>query len=136
MRSPDGGFSEYHTSADNLQFIHPDYLADSLRKCVEIVKVLEGNRTYINQNPRCEPRLGKRGLYRAFGCDEDQIRLQQAVLWVLNLSDGEYSLLDIAARSEFSFAPPMHSSVVGCWKRNCLEMGARNRTTLRRRLAN
>lgn len=103
MRSPDGGFSEYHTSADNLQFIHPDYLADSLRKCVEIVKVLEGNRTYINQNPRCEPRLGKRGLYRAFGCDEDQIRLQQAVLWVLNLSDGEYSLLDIAVRSESSF---------------------------------
>jgi aminopeptidase-like protein len=64
---------------------------------------LEGNRTYFNQNPKCEPRLGKYGLYKAFGCAEDQVRMQQAVQWVLNLSDGNHSLLSIAERSSRPF---------------------------------
>ncbi len=103
MRSVNGEFSEYHTSADNLEFIHPEYLADSLKKCIEIVRILEGNRTYCNQNPKCEPRLGKYGLYKAFGSADGQIRMQQAVQWVLNLSDGDHSLLSIAERSSRPF---------------------------------
>jgi aminopeptidase-like protein len=103
MRAVNGQFPEYHTSADNMEFIHPEYLADSLDKCLQIVRVLEGNRTYVNQNPKCEPRLDKHGLYRAFGSAEDRIRFQQAVQWVLNLSDGNHSLLSISERSNRSF---------------------------------
>jgi aminopeptidase-like protein len=65
--------------------------------------VLEGNLVYRNLNPKCEPRLGPRGLYHAFGTHPDRQALQKAVLWVLNLSDGEHSLLDIAERSATSF---------------------------------
>jgi len=103
MRSVWGTFPEYHTSADNLDFIHPEQLARSLRLCVSVFDVLEDNRSYLNQNPCCEPQLGKRNLYRSTGGDsiDDEIH---ARLWVLNLSDGEHSLLDIAERSGLPFA--------------------------------
>lgn len=102
MRSVWGTFPEYHTSADNLEFIQPSKLAGSLHVCAAIVDVLENNRRYTNQNPYCEPQLGRRNLYRPTGGDSisDEI---SARLWVLNLSDGEHSLLDIAERSGLPF---------------------------------
>jgi len=103
MRSVWGTFPEYHTSADNLDFIHPQQLVKSLRLCVSLFDVLENNRSYSNQNPCCEPQLGKRDLYRSTGggsLDEEI----NARLWVLNFSDGEHSLLDIAERSGLPFA--------------------------------
>jgi len=102
MRSVWGSFPEYHTSADNLDFIRPLQLAGSLRVCAAILDVLENNRRYCNQNPYCEPQLGRRNLYRSTGGDTigDEI---SARLWVLNLSDGEHSLLDIAERSGLPF---------------------------------
>jgi aminopeptidase-like protein len=102
MRSVWGTFSEYHTSADNLDFIQPDSLARSLRACVAIVNVLENNRRYVNQSPYCEPQLGKRDLYRSTGGDSIGTEIN-ARLWVLNLSDGNHSLLDVAERSNIPF---------------------------------
>jgi aminopeptidase-like protein len=102
MRSVWGTFSEYHSSADNLEFIRPDSLARSLRVCVTIVDLLENNRRYVNQNPYCEPQLGKRDLYRSTGGDSIGTEIN-ARLWVLNLSDGNHSLLDIAERSKIPF---------------------------------
>jgi aminopeptidase-like protein len=96
-------FPEYHTSADNLDFIHPQKLAQSFLLCTSIIDVLENNRTYFNQNPFCEPQLGKRELYRSTGGDSIGKEIN-ARLWVLNLSDGEHSLLDIAERSGLSFS--------------------------------
>jgi len=103
MRSVWGTFPEYHTSADNLEFIRPEQLAESLRVCAAIVDVLENNRRYRNLSPYGEPQLGKRGLYRSTGGQAigDEINAQ---LWVLNLSDGQNSLLDIAERSVVPFA--------------------------------
>ncbi len=98
MRSVWGTFPEYHTSADNLEFIQPAQLAESLQVCEAIVEVLENNRRYRNLNPFCEPQLGRRGLYCAPDSDTMNARL-----WVLNLSDGQHSLLDIAERSGLSF---------------------------------
>lgn len=102
-RTPHGQFPQYHTSADNLDFVQPQYLADSLDKYLAIFSVLEENRTYLTQNPKCEPQLGKRGLYATVGGRRDSATLEMAILWVLNLSDGEHSLLDIAERSGLSF---------------------------------
>ncbi len=104
MRTPFGRYPEYHTSADNLQFVQPDSLADSLRKCMAVVEVLEHDRVYLNENPKGEPQLGRRGLYRAMGGELDRAGTEKALLWVLNLSDGEHSLLDIAQRAGLSFA--------------------------------
>jgi len=103
MRSVWGTFPEYHTSADNLDFIQPISLAGSLHACVAIVDVLEENRKYVNQNPNCEPQLGRRNLYRSTGGESGRREIN-ARLWVLNLSDGEHSLLDIAERSDIPFS--------------------------------
>jgi aminopeptidase-like protein len=64
--------------------------------------VLEENRRYRNLSPYCEPQLGKRGLYRATGGEAIEMEIN-ARLWVLNLSEGEHSLLDIAERSGLPF---------------------------------
>ena len=102
MRSVWGTFPEYHTSADNLDFIQPGQLARSLRVCAAVVDVLENDRCYKNLNPWCEPQLGRRNLYRSTGGEAIDVEIS-ARLWVLNLSDGEHSLLDIAERSGLPF---------------------------------
>jgi aminopeptidase-like protein len=103
MRSVWGTFPEYHTSADNLEFIRPVKLAESLRVCAAVVDILENNWRYCSKNPYCEPQLGRRNLYRSprGNVTEEDVA---ARLWVLNLSDGRHSLLDIAERSGISFA--------------------------------
>jgi aminopeptidase-like protein len=101
MRTPYGRYPEYHTSADNLDFVRPPCLADSLLQCLSALSILENNEIYVNQNPKGEPQLGKRGLYRGYpsgGTDD------MALLWVLNLSDGDHTLLDIAERAGIAFA--------------------------------
>ncbi len=103
-RTPHGRFPEYHTSADNLDFVRPEFLADSLAKYLAVVDVLEKNQTYLNTNPKCEPQLGKRGLYGALGGLKDTKEREMAMLWVLNLSDGAHTLLDIADRAGYPFA--------------------------------
>jgi aminopeptidase-like protein len=101
MRTPHGRYPEYHTSADNLDFVHPSALTAAFTTCLSVFDVLEHNRTYVNQNPKGEPRLGKRGLYRAVG--GEGIIDELAMLWVLNFSDGDHTLLDIAERSGLKF---------------------------------
>jgi aminopeptidase-like protein len=102
MRTPPGSFPQYHTSADNLDFVQPALLADSFTVALGIVSLLEDNTAYMNQNPKCEPQLGKRGLYRKLGGVEGSVD-ELALLWVLNLSDGTHSLLDIAERAGCAF---------------------------------
>src|SRR5713101_1049167 len=103
MRSVWGTFPEYHTSADNLDFISAESLAESLQVCASIFELLENNRSYQNLAPFCEPQLGRRGLYHSTGGTSPEAEIH-ARLWVLNMSDGHHSLLDIAERSGFPFA--------------------------------
>lgn len=103
QRTPHGEYPEYHTSADNFDFVKPEYLADSFSKYISVLNILENNKTYINTNPKCEPQLGKRGLYTKTGGKSHTITDQMALLWTLNLSDGQHTLLDIAKKSEICF---------------------------------
>lgn len=103
-RTPHGTFAEYHTSADDLDFIHASKLGEAFTTCLDVFSLLENNRTFVNLNPKCEPQLGKRGLYRAIGGQAGSEESEMAMLWVLNLSDGSNSLLDIAERSDIRFA--------------------------------
>ncbi|MGH7410206.1 MAG: DUF4910 domain-containing protein, partial [Candidatus Methylomirabilis sp.] len=96
-------FPEYHTSADNLNFVHPECLADSFLKCLAVLQLLEANKTYVNQNPKCEPQLGKRGIYRGIGSQRDAKSHESAMLWVLNYSDRNHTLLDITEKSGLAF---------------------------------
>ncbi len=103
QRTPHGQYPQYHTSADNLEFVKPVALAQSLFQYLCVLDVLENNGLYLNTNPKCEPQLGKRGLYTAIGGKSDSFERQMAMLWVLNLSDGGNTLLDIADRAGIKF---------------------------------
>lgn len=102
-RTPHGTFPEYHTSADNLDFVKPKALVESFSVCASVFSMLERNRSYLNTNPKCEPQLGQRGLYRLMGGAAGDNTNEMAMLWTLNLSDGKHSLLEIAERSKMNF---------------------------------
>ncbi len=103
QRTPHGQYPEYHTSADNLDFVRPEYLVNSFSKYLSVLYILENNKKYLSMNPKCEPQLGKRGLYAAIGGQNNTVADQMSLLWVLNLSDGQHTLLDIAMRSGVKF---------------------------------
>jgi len=102
-RSPNGRFPEYHTSADDLDFVKADALEDSFAKALSIIEILEHDCVYQNLNPKGEPQLGRRGLYKNKGGDSPAL-FEMALLWVLNFSDGKHSLLQIAERASLPFS--------------------------------
>ena len=104
QRSKFGEIPEYHTSADNLDFIAPNHLALSYRLIAETLDVVENDAVYCSTMPKCEPQLGRRGLYGMVGGDKNAAAANMAMLWILNLSDGLHSLLDIAERANLPFA--------------------------------
>jgi aminopeptidase-like protein len=105
-RTPYGEYPEYHTSADNLDFVRSEHLEGSFSVLMDILFALENNGAYMSTNPKCEPNLGKRGLYSSYGPE------QLAMLWVMNLSDGKNELLDIAERSGMSFRDVLRAASV------------------------
>jgi aminopeptidase-like protein len=109
-RATYGQYPEYHTSADNLEFVNASSLVESLELFQEILFVLESNKKYINQSPKGEAQLGKRGLYSMIGANSQNMDSQLALLWILNASDGEQSLLDIAYKSKMKFADIKHAA--------------------------
>ena len=103
-RSKYGEFPEYHTSGDNLEFVSAAELDRSYALVARIIDILETDWYPVNTAPHCEPQLGRRGLYKAMGGDNERVERQMAMLWVLNLADGEHSLADIAAKSGIDLA--------------------------------
>ncbi len=103
MRTPNGAYPQYHTSADDLSLVRPESMAESLQQLLEIITTLENNENYVNLNPKCEPQLGRRGLYHLVGGTKNA-GAEDAMMWTLNFSDGQHSLLDIATRSRLPFA--------------------------------
>jgi aminopeptidase-like protein len=104
QRSQFGTFPEYHTSADNLDFIRPEHLADSYRMIAAAIDIVENDWRPRSTTPKCEPQLGRRGLYATLGGDKDGPAKSMAFLWILNFADGRHSLLDIAERAKLPFA--------------------------------
>ena len=122
MRTPYSDFPEYHTSADNLDFVKKENLENSFLKFLSIISELEKNNfqtnnsskkpkknihtnsaTFLNLLPKCEPQLGKRGLYAQIGTQEKTTEFNLAILWILNQSDGMHSLQDIKKRSGLDY---------------------------------
>jgi aminopeptidase-like protein len=99
-RTPADQFPEYHSSADDLAFVRAEHLGESFATLVDVIDVLESNGTYTNLSPYGEPQLGRRGLYRGLGGGSSE---EMALLWVLSLSDGTNTLLDVAERAGMAF---------------------------------
>jgi aminopeptidase-like protein len=109
-RTPHGAYPESHSSGDNLDLVVPECLGDSLSIYLDVIEILESNTVYRNKCPKCEPQLGKRGLYRALGGYPDAGTGEMAMLWVLNLSDGKHSLLDIAEQSGMAYGDVLQAA--------------------------
>lgn len=114
MRSVYDEYSEYHTSLDNRSFVSFSSMAETVQACAFILQHLEKNRVYINQMPYGEVQLGKRGLYPTLGNYQANLNQVSAMLWLLNLSDGENDLISIANRSGCDIRLLHHFSEVLC----------------------
>lgn len=99
MRSRHGTFPEYHTSQDDTDFISAERLIDALEAVTQIVERLQTDRRFRNLSPKGEPQLGRRGLYTSVQNAPQPAELQFAILWLLNLSDGNHGLGEISELS-------------------------------------
>jgi aminopeptidase-like protein len=102
-------YPEYHTSADNLDLVKPDALGESLSMYQQVIDLLENNFRYMNLHPMCEPQLGRRGIFESMTVSQNR-QTHLALLWVLNLSDGKNTLLDISERSGMNFKLIQHAA--------------------------
>lgn len=89
-------YPEYHTSADDLTFVSPHSLKESLDMYLRCIKAFEHNHTYANTT-LCEPQLGKRNMYPLISTKES-IKFVRNTKNVLALSDGKTDLISIADR--------------------------------------
>ena len=103
QRTPHAEYDGYHTSADSLDRMSPDGMAEAVRTLLAVIDVLETDRTYVNRSPFGEPQLGRRGLFRTSGGAVATPDDEKALLWVLNQTDGDASLVDIAVRSGIAY---------------------------------
>ena len=105
-------YDGYHNSLDDKAFMGVDKLIESAETIEHILQYLEICGTPINLAPFCEPQLGKRDLYPNMNSNttrrnsaDDRVdgRLQlERLLTILNLADGEHTLMDIATKAQCS----------------------------------
>ncbi|MCA9193948.1 MAG: glutamate-1-semialdehyde 2,1-aminomutase [Planctomycetales bacterium] len=100
-RSQEGEYQEYHSSGDNLSFIKPEALTNSLCFLEGILDSLESDRVYRSVVTTGEVQLGRHGLYDlpvgSSGICSSEQRL--AIQWTLNLANGQLGLQQIATCS-------------------------------------
>jgi len=102
MRTMYGRYKEYHSSLDNKNFISFDALNQSKEMYLKVLKAIELNFKYLNLNPHGEPHLGSRGLYPSIGTRKVKDIELEKILYVLNYSDGNVPLIDIAKKMGLS----------------------------------
>ena len=84
--------------------MRPNHLAASYRLIAETLDAIENNAVYINALPKMRTTAWNCGLYGAVRGGKGAAAANMAMLWILNLSDGTHSLLDIAERAGLPFA--------------------------------
>ena len=94
MRSKYGSYPEYHTSDDNLALVSPEGLAGGFGMLKRALECLEMNVT-PKATVRCEPQLGKRGLYPTLSTPRTRAQVRDQMN-LLAYADGTRSLLEIA----------------------------------------
>lgn len=87
-------YREYHTSEDNLEFISPQGLGNSLEVLKRVVVLLENN-NYYRTTVLCEPQLGKRGLYPTTS-QKDTYQDVRIVQNFLAYADGSIDLIGLS----------------------------------------
>lgn len=101
-----GAYPGYHNSLDTKEVMTIKALYESLNEIEELLKLQELNGYYINRKPFGEPKLGKYDLYpdinapmlrsRSTNTKLDNRQQLNQILMLLNYSDGEHQLSDLA----------------------------------------
>lgn len=95
-RSKYGTFPEYHTSADDMDFISPAGLQGSYDVMTQWIDAMEWNANY-KVTVLCEPQLGKRGLYPTVS-QKGTYDAVSATVDLIAYADGTNDLFDISER--------------------------------------
>jgi len=115
MRTMYGEYDEYHTSGDNKELISFKAMQETVEMYLQIINRLEktefetveeknqnvqdtSEEYYTNLLPNCEPQLGKRNLYPTLS-EKTKDNFVEAMMWLLNYSDGKHSLSEISIKS-------------------------------------
>jgi aminopeptidase-like protein len=117
-RTAYGSYYEYHNSLDNKEFMTIDSLVSSIDHLENFLGELDNSGYFINLFPYGEPQLGKRNIYpnvnsastRGHSGDEifDARTFLNNTLMILNYSDGQNDMLDIARKCSCSVSHLKH----------------------------
>ena len=100
MRSKYAEYPEYHTSADNLEFVTEKGLYGTLEMYKRCLKVFEYNHKY-QRTTLCDPKLDKHGLYPTLST-KDTINQVKNMMNLLAYCDGRHDLIWIADKINVS----------------------------------
>ena len=138
-------FNEYHSSADNLDFVSPASLIESLDVHKSWIGLIESYCYPKRTNQFCEFQLGKRDLYPQVGGTvnqeahienkngghkrlfnfTDKVELSGAHLeafnWLMHLADGSISNFDIAKKSKFDINI-VNQAIAAMFQKDLLEL--------------
>ena len=100
-------YPEYHTSADNLDFLNYDSILSAFEFYKSIIFILENNFHFRSLSQKCEPFLSKRNLYPknslTRNCEKGEISKFDLIIWVLFYGDGTWDLLKLSEILNVSF---------------------------------
>lgn len=105
-------YKEYHTSADNLEYVKPKNLEESLNVYLKIVDYIEKNRKYISMNMKGEPFLSKHQLGLKVGSGKGVYHLDVAIRFLMCYSDGQDDLIEIAKKARRSVEDVYEAAVM------------------------
>ncbi len=98
MKSKYGEFDEYHTSADNLDFVTEKGLNDSFNMYLDCIELIENNFIYSNKI-LCEPFMSKYNLYNDIGASKNK-NIFSNILLLTRLIDSKNDLIDLSNKSK------------------------------------
>lgn len=98
-RSKFGTYPEYHTDADNLEFVTQEGLEGSLNSLITVIDALETCHTPL-LTTLCEPQLGKRGLYPNISYTGDGVHPAQIRSDIIGYSNGKNTIFDVALKTQ------------------------------------
>jgi len=101
MRSKYDTYPQYHTSLDDLDFISPEGLGGGLQMLQNAVQILETN-TYWEIKTKCEPQLGRRGLYPESSTKSTWGKVKN-LLNVISYLDGSHDIMKVADKCHISY---------------------------------
>jgi aminopeptidase-like protein len=94
MRTKYGKYPEYHTSLDDLSLVTASGLEGGFKALQSAILVIEQN-LVPKINVKCEPQLGRRGLYPSLSTKESSTQVS-TMMNLISYCDGRNSLLEIA----------------------------------------